>query len=45
MILLIIRLKNGTEVSGRYSWENALSMLRFAANQPDYLDFDMREVA
>lgn len=43
MILLVIHLKNGNSVSGRYTWQNALSTLRFAVNQPDYLDFEMKE--
>lgn len=43
MILLIIRLKNGNSVSGRYTWQNALSTLRFAAEQADFVGFDMED--
>lgn len=42
MILLVIHLKNGNSVSGRYTWENALSTLRFASEQPDFVGFDMK---
>ncbi len=42
-IRLVIRLKNGSEVSGLYSWPVALSTLKFAAAQPDFLDFDMED--
>lgn len=42
-IRLVIYLKNGSEVSGLYSWPVALQTLKFAAEQDDYLDFDMKE--
>ncbi len=40
-IRLVIHLKNGASVSGLYSWPVALSTLKYAAAQPDFLDFDL----
>lgn len=38
---LTIFLKNGSQVSGRYSWANVLMTLKFAKNQPDFLAFKL----
>ncbi len=41
---LVIRLTNGSEVSGLYSWSEALLWIKAAAQQPDFTGFSLEGV-
>ncbi len=41
---LVLKLTNGAELSGLYSWQDCLLWLKAAAQQPDFLDFTLEGV-